>query len=696
MSGRDFDPFGSLGPINPQDPTEPDAPVDPRATELPPGFDAAEDPGAQGVGDLAPWKPPSRPARSPFTPVPGAPAGRTARKFPGAGAAAAAAAGAAAGAGSLEPKRTEAPSTALPTAPTADVVTPNVAPEPVVTPEPELMFFPTAAATPGEAAPAMGFDAAMEGPADAPAEPAAAPRAEAVSHADPVDAPADAASDPEFEDAAAFLQSLTEELELDPEGLDDPRWASDPVADLAGEVELEVELDPEPVAVVPEEPAPAEPVVPLVPVTAVRASAPVLSAVSAPAPVVAPVTAATPPARGARRWLPYAAAVLIPLLFGGAVWATSGGQPSPANPPAAQSSDEAVAPAPADAGPIRVLAMGDMLPHDSVNQNAVQADGSINFTPFFDGIQPNLAGADAVFCNQEVPSAGVDFGISGYPTFNTYAEFSRDLRQGVGCNLVNLATNHSADKGPEGIAATRGQWDALDALSVSGANRSAEEQSTIQYGEVRGVKTALVSFAEYSNAPIDEVSLNFMGDDALVERLLTEARANAQLVIVSAHWGTEDSHDVNDQQRAFAQRVADLGADVVLGTGPHVLQPVEWVPRADGGQTLVWYSLGNMLNTQLGVDQRTGIIASFEVVPGADGGPATVANPSGVLTWMHYDWTPEEEAALQLDARHALSIQPLAASAELLARTTYGVSVEQIAEQSAAILGPLVALSPGV
>ena len=475
-----------------------------------------------------------------------------------------------------------------------------------------------------------------------------------MSHADPVDAPADAAFDPEFE------------------------------------------LDPEPVAVVPEEPAPAEPVVPLVRVTAVRASAPVLPAVSAPAPVVAPVTAATPPARGARRWLPYAAAVLIPLLFGGAVWATSGGQPSPANPPAAQSSDEAAAPAPADAGPIRVLAMGDMLPHDSVNQNAVQADGSINFTPFFDGIQPNLAGADAVFCNQEVPSAGVDFGISGYPTFNTYAEFSRDLRQGVGCNLVNLATNHSADKGPEGIAATRGQWDALDALSVSGANRSAEEQSTIQYGEVRGVKTALVSFAEYSNAPIDEVSLNFMGDDALVERLLTEARANAQLVIVSAHWGTEDSHDVNDQQRAFAQRVADLGADVVLGTGPHVLQPVEWVPRADGGQTLVWYSLGNMLNTQLGVDQRTGIIASFEVVPGADGGPATVANPSGVLTWMHYDWTPEEEAALQLDARHALSIQPLAASAELLARTTYGESVEQIAEQSAAILGPLVALSPGV
>jgi poly-gamma-glutamate capsule biosynthesis protein CapA/YwtB (metallophosphatase superfamily) len=406
------------------------------------------------------------------------------------------------------------------------------------------------------------------------------------------------------------------------------------------------------------------------------------------------VPAAAIPA-GPRRWLPYVAAVVIPLLFGGAVWATSG-TPSAAQPPAQLAAEPAPAPAAEPEGPIRMLAMGDMLPHDSVNQNALQADGSVSFASFFDGIQPNLAGADAVFCNQEVPSAGVDLGISGYPTFNTYAEFSRDLRQSADCSLVNLATNHTADMGTAGIAATRAQWDGLEAISVSGANRSPEEQNTIQYGEVRGVKTALLSFAEYSNAPIDEVSLNSMFDDALVDRLLTEARANSQLVIVSAHWGTEDSSVVNDTQRAFAQRVADLGADVVLGTGPHVLQPVEWVPRADGGETLVWYSLGNMLNTQLGLEQRVGLIASFDIVPGADGGRATVTNPAGVLTWMHYDWTAEEEAARQLDARNSLSLQPLAASGDLLARTRYGVTPEQIAAQAAAILGPVVQLSPGM
>lgn len=689
MSGRDFDPFGSLGPINPQDPTDPDAPVDPRAVELPRSSDAGQDPGAQGVGDLAPWKPPARPARSPFTPVPGAPEGRTARVYPAAGSV---------GAGEPSAPRPEAPA-------------PGIVPEPVATPEPDLIFFPVPAAADAGASPEpTGFDAAMDGPAEPENEPNVAPDTASVPEAEPelaigetvapASAEAEPSADPEFEDAAEFLRSLTEELEIDPAGLDDPRWASDAVSDQAVDpvAESEAELEPEPPLV-----APVALVVPVAAEPAPRSAVAAEPARAAVAPALAADAGAepragdadTPPTQGARRWLPYAAAVVIPLLFGGAVWATSGGQTAATNPPAAQPSAEA-APAPTDEGPIRVLAMGDMLPHDSVNQNAVQADGSVNFSPFFDGIQPNLAGADAVFCNQEVPSAGVDFGISGYPTFNTYAEFSRDLRQGVGCNLVNLATNHSADKGPEGIAATRGQWEGLEALSVSGANRSAEEQSAIQYGEVRGVKTALVSFAEYSNASIDDVSLNFMGDDALVERLLTEARANAQLVLVSAHWGTEDSHEVNDAQRAFAQRVADLGADVVLGTGPHVLQPVEWVPRADGGQTLVWYSLGNMLNTQLGLDQRTGIIASFEVVPGADGGPATVANPAGVLTWMHYDWTPEEEAALQLDARHALSIQPLAASADLLARTTYGVSVEQIAEQSAAILGPLVALSPGV
>lgn len=381
------------------------------------------------------------------------------------------------------------------------------------------------------------------------------------------------------------------------------------------------------------------------------------------------------------------------LLIAGGAWGAfalfGGAEPEPtvATPAPTPEATPDPTPEPETPDPIHVIAMGDMLPHDSVNENARTEDGW-DYTQFFDGISSELEAADVTFCNQEVPSAGEEFGVSGYPTFNAPTEFARDLREGVGCDLVNLATNHTADKGAAGVAATRDAWDKLDPAVVAGASRSAEEQRSVPVFEADGVRIALVAFAEYSNAPIDGVSLTTMSDEKLVTELMEQAREDADIVIVSAHWGTEDSHEVNDQQRAFAQRVAELGADVVLGTGPHVLQPATWLEREDGERTLVWYSIGNMLSTQLALDQRTGVIAGFDLVREEPDGPVTVENPTATLTYMHYDWTAAEEAAGTLSARHSLSITPLADSQKLFERTRFDVSAADQLRASADILGP--------
>ena len=404
-----------------------------------------------------------------------------------------------------------------------------------------------------------------------------------------------------------------------------------------------------------------------------------------------------PAARKPRRALIIALAVVATLGVGaaaafGATQLFGGGDEAPAKQPqrpAATPTETAEPEEPATPDPIRVIAMGDMLPHDSVNANALQADGSYDYAPFFEGIRTQLDAADVTFCNQEVPSAGVEFGVSGYPTFNAPAEFARDLAGPVGCDLVNLATNHNADKGIEGIAATRGVWDGLSPAIVSGVNRNADEQRELSIFERDGVRIALVSFAEFSNDEIDGTSMNFISDDALVEDLLTRARAEADVVIVSAHWGTEDSHEVNDAQREFARRAAGLGADVVIGTGPHVLQPVEWLDREGGGRTLVWYSIGNMLSTQLELAQRTGIIAGFEIARDADGA-VSIEHPTAIPTYTHYDWSAEQEAAGDLLARTDLRIAPLADSDEALARTRFGVTAAQQFETTAGLLGPEV------
>lgn len=320
-----------------------------------------------------------------------------------------------------------------------------------------------------------------------------------------------------------------------------------------------------------------------------------------------------------------------------------------------------------------LAAMGDMLAHDTINQNAQTATG-YDYTPYFSNIVPILRQAGVVFCNQEGASAGTTYGISGYPSFNAPVEFTRDLSK-TGCNLINLANNHIADAGRDGLLATLEQWQKYKTLAVAGANRDAAEQNTVRYSQVNGIKLAFLAFAEFSNnRSIDSVSVNSF-DENLIRKLATEARASADVVIVSMHWGTEDSEQVNNEQKRLATLLVSLGVDVVLGTGPHVLQKVESLPRDDGQQTLVWYSLGNFLSSQLEINQLIGGIALMDITK--KDGKTSASNIRFVPSYMHYDWPVAARASGNLSARTNPKLYVLQSAAEPLGRSHHGTNVEQ-------------------
>lgn len=309
-------------------------------------------------------------------------------------------------------------------------------------------------------------------------------------------------------------------------------------------------------------------------------------------------------------------------------------------------------------GVLHVAAMGDMLAHDSIVSQA-RTDGGYNFKPYFKNIRPLYKNADVVFCNPETLSTGEEFGISGYPTFNAPTEFARDLVAGAGCNLINLATNHMNDKHQAAIDANLKVWENLRPLAVNGVNSSADQQRKISYFTKNGVKCAFLAFADYSNdTTLTPYGLNTYHDTALTRSLLQEARTNADAVIVSAHWGTEDSTTVNDDQKAAAKLFAEEGVDVVIGTGPHVIQETSYVQGNNKHRTLVWYSLGNMLSSQLQVNELTGVIAGFTLTKKQTGG-VTVSAPSAHITFMSYDWLAEDKAADRLETRRNLLLQPL-------------------------------------
>ena len=97
----------------------------------------------------------------------------------------------------------------------------------------------------------------------------------------------------------------------------------------------------------------------------------------------------------------------------------------------------------------------------------------------------------------------------------------------------------------------------------------------------------------------------------VMEQQVRRARELADFVVVGVHWGVEDSHKITQTQRDLAQQLSDWGADVILGTHPHVVQDAEWKTSVDGRQTFVAYSLGNFLSTQSKPDQLIGAILTL-------------------------------------------------------------------------------------
>ncbi len=339
---------------------------------------------------------------------------------------------------------------------------------------------------------------------------------------------------------------------------------------------------------------------------------------------------------------------------------------------------------------IRLIAVGDQLPHDSVNQQAKKADGSYDYMPFFSEVKKYFDSANIHFCNQEVTSAGESFGISGYPVFNAPTQFAKDINT-LGCDVINRANNHAFDKGQAGINATLDVWDKLNKKAIAGSNRNQAEQDTIHYFTVNGVKFAFLAYAEYSNIRTNSSYAVNIYSPSFAAAQVAEARKNADVVLVSMHWGTEYSPSENSMQKNAAKLLADNGADVVIGTGPHVLQPVTKLAKAGGGETLVWYSLGNFLNTQLDIESLIGGIAVMDFT--VDNGKATLTKVGFMPTYMHYEWTPAQKAAQDLLTRKNLKIYPLDVAAEPMSRSQNNTSVQAQQDRVAKLLNTYIPIT---
>jgi hypothetical protein len=302
---------------------------------------------------------------------------------------------------------------------------------------------------------------------------------------------------------------------------------------------------------------------------------------------------------------------------------------------------------------IRLIAAGDFIAHDSVNKNAAK-NGSYDYLQFMTDFQPIFNSADIRFCNDPILNGGQAFGITGYPNFNSPTEFVDDMNK-LGCNLVNTASNHSFDKTQAVIDASVDAWAKQpNMLAVAGQNKNIQQHDTVHTFDVKGVKFAFLAYTTYLNqttAP-NNYGVNVFSKDFAASQIAQAKQKGAKVLIVSMRWGTEYSPNVNSAQKANAQFLADQGVSLVLGHGPHVLQPVDKLKGSSGNETVVWYSLGNFLNTQEPAEALFGALGviDFKV---SDGSISTLAY---LPVYMHYEWSPMQKASGNLLARNNLKM----------------------------------------
>lgn len=269
---------------------------------------------------------------------------------------------------------------------------------------------------------------------------------------------------------------------------------------------------------------------------------------------------------------------------------------------------------------IVIAAIGDLLMHQPLQQKA-----SIKgYTSLWSNALPYFHSADLAYANLEGPIAkGVDRRgrqitnddyfdqeiYSDYPLFNYHPKLARELAAD-GIKIVSTANNHALDRQGIGVNKT------IDELRKAGVSFIGTRDKTstpfVTLTEKNGIRLAWIACTEHTNGNEDKhqqvLYCYKKKHRAWILDKIAELKTSTDAIIVTPHWGEEYEHTPNAAQKRFAHQVLDAGALVVLGSHPHVLQPMEEYLTQDGRTTFIMYSLGNFVSNQASPKKRTTII----------------------------------------------------------------------------------------
>lgn len=297
-----------------------------------------------------------------------------------------------------------------------------------------------------------------------------------------------------------------------------------------------------------------------------------------------------------------------------------------------------------------ILFIGDVMLHASQIANAhrrylenggtAPADShkAYDFTPCLQDIRDRMEAADITVANMEFTLAGAPF--TGYPSFSAPDSYAEYLAA-CGTDVFLTANNHICDKGQDGMARTIRKYRELEAALGTRMTGSCDTEDSSSrcsplYVRARGIRIAMINFTYGTNVPCGKRFRTPVEKDREdIRKMLAEADRNADLVIALPHWGEEYMLRHSAAQEKTAGWLAENGADIIIGTHPHVVQDCDTlhVMTAAGPKDVpVIYSLGNIISNMSAPDTQIGLMLTINAVKNPDG-DMQLLTPEMTFTW---------------------------------------------------------------
>lgn len=319
----------------------------------------------------------------------------------------------------------------------------------------------------------------------------------------------------------------------------------------------------------------------------------------------------------------------------------------------------------------KLVAVGDNLMHRSCTLSAKNADGTYDFTKHFANMADIFKAADLAVISQDTVLGGIELGATSTETgiFNTAVELADGMAD-AGINVVLAANNHIMDEDSAGLNTMMSYFSTkYPNITLLGVNNSREAKDEPVYVETNNIKIAMINYSYGSNQTADldasPYLLNQYDEDWLSD-ILKQAREEADFIIAFPFWGEQNSMDYTQEQERQAQFLADNGVDLIIGSYPHVVEPVKWITAENGDRTLVYYSLGNFQSIQNTVENMLGGQANVTISKEEDGTHISDYSLDFVVTHYeqresseYYDIVttyPLADYTSDLAARHGMSV----------------------------------------